>query len=271
VCEYSYTIFEYLRILKLSKQKKNENKNKITYINAEGTEIGEMDSDIRRIILVHSEEQINNIIKSSKKNENFDVTNLSSDQYFELPPYEIRVEIQNLIEKAYPKKDLNKWSIVNYEIGGQIEKFQEMDFMTVLNEGYVNRSWFDGDEIKSNADRAFITKKVDDRRDPFIGKDINRQGIMWEWHTHPNVYWNKKGVMSTYQRYKMDSMTDFSTNFVSGIFYGEKGFGPSDADYESIPSRSTGIVFDMKNDSVYFYNRNRITIKTGFNVFFNMR
>jgi RHS repeat-associated protein len=252
-------------------EEKKENTSGILYINTEGVEIGTGESEERRIFLVYDEAKISAISESAKNNEMYDYKNLADNEYFELPPYEIRQEIKDLIANAYQEKDLNTWVIADFEIGGQIDHFQETDFMSILNEGFVNRSWVDGEKVKSNTEVGYIANDIDENRDPLLGKEFNVLRIKWKWHTHLNVFWTKEGEKITYQRHNRDNLTNFSNNFINGNFSGEKGFGPSEHDYDILAKLTTGIVFDMKNDNAYLYNSSKTTKALSFNVFFNIK
>ena len=91
------------------------------YIDKEGNQLGNIDSEERRIFVVYSE----NVLSSLKKGESIDFSSLSQDEMFELPTFEMRQEIKKQIEEAGYSKDMWGNLVADFEIGGFIRYYEE--------------------------------------------------------------------------------------------------------------------------------------------------
>ncbi len=245
------------------------------YIDKEGNQLGNNDSEERRIFVVYSE----NVLSSLKKGESIDFSSLSQDEMFELPTFEMRQEIKKQIEAAGYSKDMWGNLIADFEIGGFIQYCEEWkgpSSIEKVGSGFYNRMRIQGNIVKNNYEQATLSQEVDLTRDPVaIAKKNGRTVVVngtpqYSWHVHLNVFFDKQGFKRSYQWVNFNDKMDSATLIGANWYSGERKSEPSEQDMENTKSLYTnGIVVDMIGN-VHIYNSKRfITLKE--NIFFNTK
>ncbi len=247
---------------------------RISYIDSEGNELGFVDSKERKIFVL-SDDAITRVITNSKNGTKFDFTMLTADEAFELPPFDVRQQIREEIDKAYKEMDVFGNPIADFEIGGFIAPYEEYSGVNKIGEGFFNRMRHNGNKVYNNSDQASIPQTINMEVDSYSietkkGRDINLRAEKWTWHTHLNVFFDKVGNKRSYQWLQQrEKMSDTSIKIGADFYSGERDSRPSTRDMQNISNGRIGIVIDMVKN-VHFYN-NSYSAKLKSSIFFNIK
>ncbi len=264
--------------LEMNKNNTNGENQGILYINPEGYPIGEGKSEERKIFVVYDKITLDNIEIAKKSGETFEFSNLTQNEAFEFPIYEIRQEIKKEIEKAPYEKDQWGNKIADFEIGGFIQFYEEWDKedeSKKIGSGFVNRMWKKGNTVKDNTSKAEILQEIDKILDPIEiannnGREVIRNGPpKYSWHTHLNVFFDKNRIKRSYQWVKINNDSNHSKHIGSDFYSGERNSEPSQQDKDNIIHSRIGIVIDMVG-FVHLYNNINVA-KINESIFYNTK